>query len=80
MHKVKENRQAAWAHDVEEEVKEALKLRYDQGTLRHTQSVRRGRKKRRMHDDYSSDEHELDVDIDAENDLSTAFASVWAVN
>jgi hypothetical protein len=76
MHKVKENRQAAWAHDVEEEVKEALKLRYDQGTRRHTQSVRRHRKKRRMHDDYSSDEHELDVDVDAENDLSIAFALV----
>ena len=78
MRKVKDNRQAAWAHDVEEEVKEAPKLRYDQETRRHTQAVRRHRKKRRMHDDYSSDEHELDVDIDAENDLSVAFALVWA--
>ena len=77
MHKVKENRQA---HHVDKEVKEALKLRYDQGTRRHTQSVRRHRKKRRMHDDYNSDEHELGVDIDAENDLSIAFALVWAVN
>jgi hypothetical protein len=77
MHKFKENRQAAWAHDVEEEVKEALKLRYDGATQRHTQAVRhRHRKKRRMHNDYSSDEDELDVDIDAENDLVTVFASV----
>jgi len=74
MHKVKENCQAAWAHDVEEEVKEAPKLRYDQETRRHTQAVRRRRKKRPRNDDYSSDEHELD--IDAENDLSIAFASV----
>jgi hypothetical protein len=74
MHKVKENRRAAWAHDVEEEVKEALKLWYDQDTRRHTQAVRRRRKKRPRNDDYSSDEHELD--IDADNDLSIAFASV----
>ena len=76
MHKVKENHQAAWAHDVEEEVKEALKLHYDQGTRRHTQSVCHHRKKRRMHDDYISNEHELDVDIVAKNDLSIAFA-LW---
>jgi hypothetical protein len=77
MHEVKENRQAAWARDVEEEVREALKLRYDGATQRHTQAVRRRRrKKRRMHNDYSSDEDELDVDIDAENDLGIAFASV----
>jgi hypothetical protein len=73
MHKVKENRRAAWAHDVEEEVKEALKPRYDQETRKHTQAMRRHRKKRRMHDDYNSDEHELGVDIDAENDLSVAL-------
>ena len=75
MHKVKENCQAAWARDVEEEVKEALKLRYDGARQRHTQAVRRRRRKRRrMHNDYSSDEDELD--INAENDLGTAFASV----
>lgn len=75
MNKVKENRNAAWARDVEEEVKEALKLRYDGARQRHTQAVRRRRRKRRrMHNDYSSDEDELD--IEAENDLGTAFASV----
>jgi hypothetical protein len=75
MRMVKENREAAWAHDVEEEVREALKLRYDGATQRHTQAVRRRRrKKRRMHNDYSSDED--DLDIDAENDLGIVFASV----
>jgi hypothetical protein len=61
---------------LEEEEKEALKLRYDQETQRHTQAVRRHRKKRHMHDDYNSDEHELGIAINAENDLSVAFALV----
>jgi hypothetical protein len=74
LQKVKENRQAAWAHAVEAQVTDTLKLRYDQATRRHTLAVRRRRKKRRMRDDYESDE--CDFDIDAENDLSIAFAEV----
>ena len=74
LQKVKENRQAAWAHDVEAQVMDTLKLRYDQGTRRHTLAVRRCRKKRHMSDDYESDA--CDFDIDAENDLSIAFAEV----
>jgi hypothetical protein len=66
--------QAAWVHDVEEEVRRHSNYGM---TKRHTQAVCRRRKKRRMHDDYNSDEHELGIkNINAENDLSVAFASV----
>jgi hypothetical protein len=74
--KVKDNRKEDWAHDVEKQVTEALKLRYNQEARRHTQAVRRRRKKRRMSDHYESDENESGSDIDADNDLSIAFAPV----
>jgi hypothetical protein len=74
--KVKENHQAGWAHDMEAQVMDELKLRYNQETRRHTQAVRRRRKKKRMSDQYKSDENESGSDIDADNDLSIAFVQV----
>ena len=76
--KVKDNHKEDWAHDMEKQVTEALKLRYNQEAWRHTQAVRRRRKKKRMSDQYESDENESGSDIDADNDLSIAFVQVWA--
>ena len=39
-------------------------------------AVHQRRKKRRMSDHYESDEKESGLDIDADNDLSIAFAQV----
>jgi hypothetical protein len=44
--KVKDNRKEGWAHDVEAQVTEALKLWYNQEAQRHTQAVCWHRKKR----------------------------------
>jgi hypothetical protein len=77
--KVKENRAAGWANDVEEAVLNTLKQRYLHETQRSTMAVRRRRKKRRrgiMLDDEDSEEERGLGEIDANNDLSTAFAEV----
>jgi hypothetical protein len=73
---VKDNCKEGWAHDMEAQVMEALKLRYNQEARRHTQAVCQCRKKRRMSDHYKSDENESGSDINADNDLSIAFAQV----
>ena len=44
--KVKDNRKEDWAHDMEKQVTEALKLWYNQEAQRHIQTVRRRKKKR----------------------------------
>jgi hypothetical protein len=76
MHKVKENRRAAGARDVEQAVMDALKEWYNHETRRHTLAVCRRRKRRRQRDqdDSDHDEHGLG-DIDADNDLSEVFAT-----
>jgi hypothetical protein len=74
--KVKENCKEGWAHDVEAQVTDALQLQYNQETRRHTQAVRQRRKKKRMSDHNKSDENESGSEIDANNDLSIAFAQV----
>jgi hypothetical protein len=73
---VKDNCKEDWTHDVEKQVTEALKLQYNQEARRHTQAVHRRRKKRRMSDHYEINENESGSDIDADNDLSIAFAQV----
>jgi hypothetical protein len=79
MDKVKLNREAVGAKDVEEAVMNTLKQRYENETRRNTIAVRRRRRKRRLHilldDDDSEEEHGLG-EIDAHNDLSMAFAEV----
>jgi hypothetical protein len=79
--KVKDNHKEDWAHDLEKQVTEAHKLWYNQEAQRHTQAVcrrrkKRRRKKRQMSHHYESDESESGSDIDADNDLSIAFAQV----
>jgi hypothetical protein len=76
LHKVKENRQAVGAWDVEQAVMDALKERYDHETRRHTLAVRRRRKRRcqRDQDDSDHDKHGLG-DVDTDNNLSEAFAT-----
>ena len=76
MEKVKTNRKAVGARDVEEAVMNALKERYEKETRRNTIAVRRRRRKRRHHnllDSDDSDEERALGEIDAHNDLSTAF-------
>ena len=77
MEKVKTNRKAVGARDVEEAVMNALKERYEKETRRNTIAVRCRRRKRRHHnllDSDDSDEERALGEIDAHNDLSTAFA------
>jgi len=78
MDKVKSNREAVGAKDVEEAVVNTLKQRYEWETRRNTIAVRRRRRKRRHHIllDGNDSEGEGLGEIDAQNDLSTAFAQV----
>jgi hypothetical protein len=72
--RVKENCRADWAHDVEAQVFDALKIwDNDQETQRHTLAVHPHRKKKQMSDDYESNENECGLDINAYNDLTIAF-------
>ena len=76
--KVKLNREAVGAKDVEEAVVNTLKQRYEWETRRNTIAVRRRRRKRRHHIllDGNDSKGEGLGEIDAQNDLSTAFAQV----
>lgn len=77
MDKVKLNREAVGAKDVEEAVVNTLKQRHEWDTRRNTIAVRR--RKRRHHillDGNDSEEERGLGEIDAHNDLSTAFAEV----
>jgi hypothetical protein len=61
---------------VEAQVTDALKLLYNQETRRHTLAVHWRMKKKQMRNNYKSNENESGLNIDADNDLSIAFAQV----
>ena len=77
MKKVKKNREGEVAKDAEKRAMEVLKKRYEKDTQRHTMAVQRRKKKRPFDDVYIGGEQDWD-DIDANNDLSVAFAQPQA--
>jgi hypothetical protein len=79
LEKVKSNCRAVGAWDIEEAVMNTLKECYEKETQRNTIAVQCHRRKRRHHnllDSDGSDEERALGEIDAHNDLSTAFAEV----
>jgi hypothetical protein len=79
LRKVKKNREAEGAKKVEETVRDALKEQYGNGNQRNSDAAYRRRRKRRHQrgNHYDSNNEDDDVEsIDAENDLSEAFAEV----
>jgi hypothetical protein len=68
LEKVKANRNASWAQNVEDKVMETLRDRNKCDGRRNTQVIRRRKKRIRKY--YSNEEEDGVEGVDAENDLS----------
>jgi hypothetical protein len=73
LEKVRDNRKASWAQNVEDKVMETLRDRYNCDGRRNRNLIRR-RKKRKFEYCGSDGEEDGDNAVDADNDLSTVFA------
>jgi hypothetical protein len=77
LHKVKKNREAAGAKKVEENVRDKLRERDPNWNRRSSEAANRRRRRKRKRGDDSSDDNDDDLEsVDAENDLSEAFANI----